>query len=321
MPQLAAPRADPEGPIDWGTGELLAVRLAADGGPHGAPGRPGLPTRHLRASASPPSSTASPTRRAGVQAAQAPVDRTRRQVLTSTTRCSASTRRWASSTATRSPDPTRWCCGRRSSATSSTARRRSSTSSSPPASQVGPEVRRRPAAAARLRGPGPDHSSARIERFLQLCAEDTMTCAMPSTPASATSTCCVGTCYGTDHRPLVIFTPKSMLRNKQATVEPSRTSPQRRSRGSPPLLRPDDQDPSQGHGRVLLCSGKVRWDLVAAARASGLDGSRSHRRAGALYPLPGEELAEMLKRYGMSPTSGWVQDEPENQGGWPYLVG
>ena len=115
---------------------------------------------------------------------QVPRPRTR-PGSTSTTRCSASTRRWASSTATRWPAPTRWCCGRRSSATSSTARRRSSTSTSRPASRSGASAPAsrcccRTATRARARTtPRPASSGS-----CRLCAQDNMTVAQPTTPAN-----------------------------------------------------------------------------------------------------------------------------------------
>ena len=120
MPQLQRrATAITEGPIDWGTGEILALRRAADGRPAGAAGRPGLAARHVRARGSPRSSTGS-TPTSGRRCPTSP--RTRRS-STSTTRCSRSTPRSASSTATRWPARRRWCSGRRSSATSSTAPR------------------------------------------------------------------------------------------------------------------------------------------------------------------------------------------------------
>ena len=130
----AAPRRrDRRRPDRLGHRRDPRVRLAADGGPPGPPGRPGLAPRHVRVPLRARSSTAS-TPTSGPRWPTSP--RTRRS-STSTTRCSRSTPRSASSTATPSPGPRRWCCGRRSSATSSTAPRPSSTSTSPPARPSG----------------------------------------------------------------------------------------------------------------------------------------------------------------------------------------
>ena len=163
-------------------------------------------------------------------------------------------------------------------------------------------------------GQGPDHSSARLERWLQLCAEDALAVCQPSTPASYFHLLRQHA-YVNYHRPVVIATPKSMLRNKLATSMPSDfTSGEWR----PVLDDPTIEDPSKVT-RVLLCSGKVRWDLVAQREKNGHDGSIAIVALERLYPLPGEELAKVLQRYGHVTDIRFVQDEPENQGGWPFL--
>lgn len=163
-------------------------------------------------------------------------------------------------------------------------------------------------------GQGPDHSSARIERWLQLCAEDALAVCQPSTPASYFHLLRQHA-YVNFHRPVVIATPKSMLRNKLATSSPDEfTSGQWR----PVLDDPTIQDPS-AVTRLLLCSGKVRWDLVQAREKSGHDGSVAIIALERLYPVPGEELAEILRRYPNASDIRFVQDEPSNQGGWPFL--
>jgi 2-oxoglutarate dehydrogenase E1 component len=166
-------------------------------------------------------------------------------------------------------------------------------------------------------GQGPDHSSARIERYLQLCAEENMTVAMPSTPASHFHLL-RRQAYARPRRPLVVFTPKSMLRLKSAT------SPlQDFTTGG---FRPVLQDPGAASGtidagsvdRVLLCSGKVAYDLMAAREAAG-DTRTAIVRLEQLYPLDGAALTAALDRYPASAELVWVQEEPANQGAWPFL--
>jgi 2-oxoglutarate dehydrogenase E1 component len=186
-------------------------------------------------------------------------------------------------------------------------------------------------------GQGPDHSSARIERFLQLCAEDNMFVAVPSTPASYFHLL-RRQAYARPRRPLVVITPKSMLRSKAAT---SPVSAFTAGRFEPVLDDPafTDGGASGGAGggagggvdgaakvdRVLLCSGKVAWELMAARDAAG-DTRTAVVRLEQLYPLDAAALRAVVGRYGAAVDGGpdatdlvWVQEEPANQGAWPHL--
>ncbi|AQX14746.1 alpha-ketoglutarate decarboxylase [Tessaracoccus lapidicaptus] len=163
-------------------------------------------------------------------------------------------------------------------------------------------------------GQGPDHSSARIERWLQLCAENALAVCQPSTPASYFHLLRQHA-YVNYHRPVVIATPKSMLRNKLATSHPEDFTS---GAWHPVLDDPTIDDPSKVK-RLILCSGKVRWDLVARREQLGHDGSIAIVALERLYPLPSEELARALQRYAHVDDVRFVQDEPENQGAWPFL--
>ncbi|MGD7787984.1 multifunctional oxoglutarate decarboxylase/oxoglutarate dehydrogenase thiamine pyrophosphate-binding subunit/dihydrolipoyllysine-residue succinyltransferase subunit [Propionibacteriaceae bacterium Y1700] len=163
-------------------------------------------------------------------------------------------------------------------------------------------------------GQGPDHSSARLERWLQLAAEDAMTVAAPSTPASHFHLLRTQALEEL-HRPLVIMTPKSMLRNKLAVSDPTDFT---EGRWQPVLDDPTVTDPSKVE-KVLLCSGKVRWDLVKQRERADLVGKVAIIAVERLYPLPARELADVLGRYEVSDLT-WVQEEPENQGAWSYLA-
>jgi 2-oxoglutarate decarboxylase len=157
-------------------------------------------------------------------------------------------------------------------------------------------------------GQGPDHSSARVERFLQLAAEDNMTIAMPSTPASYFHLL-RRQAYDRPRRPLIVFTPKSMLRLKAASseLEDFTTGTFREVIGDSTV------DPGQVT-RVLMCAGKVYYDLLAAREKAG-DNTTAIVRFEQLYPLSRERIREAL-----APFDGaelvWVQEEPENQGAW-----
>jgi 2-oxoglutarate dehydrogenase complex dehydrogenase (E1) component-like enzyme len=160
-------------------------------------------------------------------------------------------------------------------------------------------------------GQGPDHSSGRPERFLQLAAENNMTIAMCSSPAN----------YfhllrrqglSSVRRPLIAFTPKSLLRLKAAVSELDEFT-----QGSFQPVLPDTG--AQGDvRRVLLCAGKVYYDLAAERKKRGTT-DIAILRVEQLYPLPAEELKAELQRFPDAEIV-WVQEEPANQGGWPFMA-
>ncbi len=159
-------------------------------------------------------------------------------------------------------------------------------------------------------GQGPDHSSGRIERFLTLCAEQNMTVAQPSTPAS----------YfhllrwhmkNPARRPLIIFEPKSMLRLKAAA-----SGLKDFTSGT---FKPFIADEKVGNAtRLIFASGKVYYDLIAE-REKLNEHSTAIARVEQLYPLPIEEMIAEAKKHSKA-TLLWVQDEPANQGPWPFVA-
>ena len=159
-------------------------------------------------------------------------------------------------------------------------------------------------------GQGPDHSSARIERFLALCAEGNMTVAQPSNPASYFHLLRWHAKNPT-RRPMVVFTPKSMLRLKAAA-----SKLQDFTSGQFQKLIPDDT--VQNATRVIFCSGRVYHDLVAE-RAARNEDTTAIIRLELLYPLPAKEMAAEAAKH---PNANllWVQDEPANQGPWPFVA-
>jgi 2-oxoglutarate dehydrogenase E1 component len=114
---------------------------------------------------------------------------------------------------------------------------------------------------------------------------------------------------------VVIATPKSMLRNKQAVSQPSDFT---KGRWQPAMGDPSITDTS-AVTRVLICSGKVRWDLTTARHEAGLDGTVAILSLERLYPLPAKELAAQLATYPKDVEIRYVQDEPENQGAWWHM--
>ncbi|MFC5995085.1 multifunctional oxoglutarate decarboxylase/oxoglutarate dehydrogenase thiamine pyrophosphate-binding subunit/dihydrolipoyllysine-residue succinyltransferase subunit [Pseudonocardia hispaniensis] len=167
-----------------------------------------------------------------------------------------------------------------------------------------------------LEGQGPDHSSGRIERFLQLCAERSMTVALPSEPANYFHLLRRHALDGV-RRPLVVFTPKWMLRAKQVVSSlDDFTGGRFRSVIDDPRYR--DTDHPTGVRKLLLCSGKIYWELAAARESRGITDT-ALVRVEQLYPLPERQIAEVLERYPDVTDIRWVQEEPSNQGVWPYF--
>ncbi|MFD9957605.1 multifunctional oxoglutarate decarboxylase/oxoglutarate dehydrogenase thiamine pyrophosphate-binding subunit/dihydrolipoyllysine-residue succinyltransferase subunit [Amycolatopsis sp. NPDC058986] len=161
-------------------------------------------------------------------------------------------------------------------------------------------------------GQGPDHTSGRIERFLSLCAENSMTVAVPSTPANYFHLLRRHALDGIQ-RPLIVFTPKSMLRNKAATSAVTDFTDQSKF-----LSVIDDAAADPGKIRkVLLTSGKLYWELVAERAKRGAD-DVAIVRIEQYYPLPKKKLLAAVERYAGAKLM-WVQEEPENQGAWPFF--
>ena len=158
-------------------------------------------------------------------------------------------------------------------------------------------------------GQGPEHSSARLERFLQLCALENMLVCVPTTPAQ---------CFHmirrqmrmTTRKPLVVMTPKSLLRHKLAV-----STLEELADGEFQHLIPDAKaDPKQVK-RVVACSGKVYYDLLEDQTKRGQD-DVAILRVEQLYPFPRELLSAELKRYSNATDLVWCQEEPQNQGAW-----
>lgn len=163
-------------------------------------------------------------------------------------------------------------------------------------------------------GQGPDHSSARIERFLTLAADDAFVVAQPSTPASHFHLLRRHT-LGEEHRPLIVFTPKSMLKRKEAASQPADFT-----EGTfRPLIGDDSVDPAKVEV-LLLCSGRVTWDLmVERKKRQGDDPTFAIARAEQLYPRPLEEIRAEIAKYPNLKEVRWVQDEPGNMGPAPHF--
>ncbi len=159
-------------------------------------------------------------------------------------------------------------------------------------------------------GQGPEHSSARPERFLQLCAGDNLRVAMPSTAAQHFHLL-RRQAYAEPAAPLVVLTPKSLLRAREARSAAAAFE------GAFQTVLDDPAQPAIAC-RVLLCSGKVAYDLLAGRGELGAD--TAVVRVEQLNPFPAAELAAVLDKYGRPADVRWVQEEPRNMGAWSFVA-
>ncbi|CAN5660668.1 2-oxoglutarate dehydrogenase E1 component [soil metagenome] len=162
-------------------------------------------------------------------------------------------------------------------------------------------------------GQGPEHSSARLERFLQLAAENNIRVANCTTPAQYFHLLrCQALLEA--RRPLIIMTPKSLLRHPRATSPVAELSDAGFSR-----VIGDDAIDAGSARRVVLCSGKIYYDLLAARDEAGSD-DVALVRLELLYPFPAPEIDEVLTQYGADVELVWAQEEPQNMGPWFFIA-
>jgi 2-oxoglutarate dehydrogenase E1 component len=159
-------------------------------------------------------------------------------------------------------------------------------------------------------GSGPEHSSARLERFLQLCAEQNMQVCVPSTPAQMFHML-RRQMLRNFRKPLIVMTPKSLLRNDLSISSLQDLT----AGGFANVIDETDELPAQQVRRVVACSGKVYFDLLRARRKEGMR-DVALIRIEQLYPFPSEGYELALRRYPNAHEVVWCQEEPQNQGAW-----
>jgi len=164
-----------------------------------------------------------------------------------------------------------------------------------------------------LEGQGAEHSSARLERYLQLCAEQNIQVCVPTTPAQMFHLL-RRQMVRPYRRPLIVMTPKSLLRHRLATSTMDELS---EGRFQPVIPEVDNLDPAEVV-RVVLCSGKVYFDLLEARRARGLT-DVAIIRIEQLYPFPKEQFEQALAPFKSAEQVIWCQEEPQNQGAWDQI--
>ena len=162
-------------------------------------------------------------------------------------------------------------------------------------------------------GQGPEHSSARLERFLQLCAEDNMRVTYPTTPAQYFHLL-RQQAHRQPERPLVVMTPKSLLRHPMATSMVSSLTEGRFQS----VLHDDTVDDVKSITRLVLCSGKIYYDLQGHSRRAECP-QTAIGRVELLYPFPGAELERLVESYPNVREVVWAQEEPRNMGALTFI--
>jgi len=159
-------------------------------------------------------------------------------------------------------------------------------------------------------GQGPEHSSARLERFLQLCAENNMQVCVPSTPAQMFHMI-RRQILRSLRKPLIVMTPKSLLRHEMSV-----SSLEELANGEFSTVIDDIDKPNAAHvKRVVMCSGKVYFELLKARRATS-NNDVALVRVEQLYPFPVPETEAVMAKYANAREVVWCQEEPQNQGAW-----
>ena len=163
-------------------------------------------------------------------------------------------------------------------------------------------------------GQGPEHSSARLERFLQLCAEENMQVCYPTTPAQYFHVL-RRQMHRKYRKPLILMTPKSLLTHEQAVSTESDFTDSRFFE-----ILADSEASAKKVERVIFCSGKVYYDLVKYRKENNLTDAAAIIRIEQLYPLYKEKVARLVKPFVNAKKFIWCQEEPENMGAWTFIL-
>ncbi|OUL74228.1 2-oxoglutarate dehydrogenase E1 component [Paraburkholderia hospita] len=164
-------------------------------------------------------------------------------------------------------------------------------------------------------GEGPEHASARLERYLQLCAQDNMRVCQPTTPAQIFHLLRMQAVLH-DRVPLIVMTPKSLLRHPEAV---SSLDDLAKGRFNEILAESPTKEAASKVDRVILCSGKVYYELLERRRKSGKD-NIALIRVEQLYPFPAKQISSELERYPNLKSVVWCQEESKNQGSWSFVM-
>jgi 2-oxoglutarate dehydrogenase E1 component len=162
-------------------------------------------------------------------------------------------------------------------------------------------------------GQGPEHSSARLERYLELCADNNMQIANPTTPANLFHLLRRQVMWPF-RIPLIVMTPKSLLRHPLVKSDLTDLS-----KGRFLEIIDDDKVKREKVRKILFCSGKIYYDLLEKQTKDKID-DVAIVRVEQLYPLPENKLKEVVRKYKNTKRWVWVQEEPENMGAWAYIL-